>query len=291
MERGVGAVIRISLPNDLPEGGGIKLTPKHYDANHDIGNLATAPNVKPSTSEERIKLFATIDATEMPAAYATMPHQKYVDSRMAALPEHKRGLVGTLWNQFRRTYPDRRNDGQFFVRILDHVSNNDVPLQRRFVKKWEHHWFGDAPDNLGERNLERGKLVFEQATCSRCHNIGPGEKKLGPDLTEVVKRFQGAKLLTQIVRPSAEINKDFKTQMILGDDGKMRTGLVIQETDDEIHFIPNLLKPERIEVMAKDSIEERKTADISTMPTGLLDTFTQEEIFDLLAYIQSRGQQ
>jgi putative heme-binding domain-containing protein len=291
MERGVGAVIRISLPKDLPEGGGIKLTPKHYDANHDIGNLATAPNVKPSTSEERIKLFATIDATEMPAAYATMPHQKYVDSRMAALPEHKRGLVGTLWNQFRRTYPDRRNDGQFFVRILDHVSNNDVPLQRRFVKKWEHHWFGDAPDNLGERNLERGKLVFEQATCSRCHNIGPGEKKLGPDLTEVVKRFQGAKLLTQIVRPSAEINKDFKTQMILGDDGKMRTGLVIKETEDEIHFIPNLLKPERIEVMAKDSIEERKTADISTMPTGLLDTFTQEEIFDLLAYIQSRGQQ
>ena len=169
--------------------------------------------------------------------------------------------------------------------------NNDSLAERRFVKKWQHHWFGDAPDNLGERNLERGKLVFEQATCSRCHNIGPGEKKLGPDLTEVVKRFQGAKLLTQIVRPSAEINKDFKTQMILGDDGKMRTGLVIQETDDEIHFIPNLLKPERIEVMAKDSIEERKTADISTMPTGLLDTFTQEEIFDLLAYIQSRGQQ
>ena len=55
--------------------------------------------------------------------------------------------------------------------------------------------------------------------------------------------------------------------------------------------VANLLKPERIEVMAKDSIEERKTADISTMPTGLLDTFTQEEIFDLLAYIQSRGQQ
>ena len=51
------------------------------------------------------------------------------------------------------------------------------------------------------------------------------------------------------------------------------------------------MKPERIEVMAKDSIEERKTADISTMPTGLPDTFTQEEIFDLLAYIQSRGQQ
>ena len=142
---------------------------------------------------------------------------------------------------------------------------------------------------MGQRDLERGKLVFQQATCSRCHNIGPGEKKLGPDLTEVTKRFRGSKLLTQIVRPSAEINKDFKTQMILGDDGKLRTGLVIKETDEEVHFIPNLLKPEKIEMIQKTSIEERKTADISTMPTGLLDTFSEGEIYDLLAFIQSRS--
>ena len=75
--------------------------------------------------------------------------------------------------------------------------------------------------------------------------------------------------------------------MILGDDGNLRTGLVIKETDQEIHFIANLLKPDKIEVMSKSSIEQRKIVDISTMPTGLLDTFGQEEIFDLLAYIQS----
>ena len=170
----------------------------------------------------------------MPAAYVKMPHQKFVDTRMAALPEHKRRLVGLLWNEFRRTHPNRRNDGQFFVRILDHVGNNEVPIPRRFVRKWQHHWFGDAPDRLTDRNLERGRQIFEQATCSRCHSFGPGEKKLGPDLTGVTKRFQGSKLLTQIVRPSAEINKDFKTQMILSDAGKMRTGLVIKETDEEV---------------------------------------------------------
>ena len=94
-------------------------------------------------------------------------------------------------------------------------------------------------------------------------------------------------MLQQIVKPSAEINRDFRTQLVLGDDGKLRTGLVIKETDDEIHLIPNLLKPDKLEVMAKSSIEERRFADISTMPAGLLDTFRQEEIFDLLAYIQS----
>ena len=287
MERGVGAVIRLSLPKDLPKGGGVQLTPKHYEGNHDIGNLANAPKVKPSTSPARAALFAKIDATPLPEAYQTMPHQKWVDSRLAAFPKHKRSLAGSMWNEFRQTHPFRKNDGRFYVKIIDYLIKHETPVTRRFVKKWQHHGFGSTPDNLGNRNLERGKLVFQQATCSRCHNIGPGEKKLGPDLSEVTKRFRGSKLLQQIVKPSAEIHKEFQTQMILGDDGKLRTGLVIQETNEEIHFIPNLLKPDKIEVMPKSTIEQRKTADISTMPTGLLDTFNEAEIYDLLAYIQS----
>ena len=287
MERGVGAVIRISLPKELPEGGGMKLTPKHYDGNHDIGNLAAAPKVERRMDSDREKLYAIIDANPLPETYRKMPHQKWVDSRLAAFPQHKRSLAGSLWHEFRQTHPDRRNDGRFYVKIIDYIIRNETPVKRRFVKKWQHHWFGDAPDHLGKRNLERGRMVFEQATCTRCHNLGPGAKKLGPDLTDVTKRFKGSKLLQQIVKPSAEINKDFRTQLVLGDDGKLRTGLVIKETDDEIHLIPNLLKPGKLEVMAKSSIEERRFADISTMPAGLLDTFRQEEIFDLLAYIQS----
>ena len=287
MERGVGAVIRISLPKTLPEGGGIKLAPKHYDGDHDIGNLATAPKVERKMDSEREKLFARIDANPLPEAYKKMPHQKWVDSRLAAFPKYKRQIAGALFHEFRQTHPDRRNDGRFYVKIIDYIIKNDAPVKRRFVKKWQHHWFGNAPDNLVDRNLERGKRMFEQATCSRCHNIGPGEKKLGPDLTDVTKRFRGSKLLQQIVKPSAEIHKKFQTQMVVTDDGRLRTGLVIEETDDEIRLLPNLLKPDKIETISKSSIEARKTADVSTMPTGLLDTYSEGEIYDLLAFIQS----
>lgn len=287
MERGVGSVIRISLPSHLPKGGGIKLTPKFYEGDHDIGNLAAAPKVKPSQKSGRAELFAKIDANPLPDAYRKMPHQKYVDSRLAAFPQHKRQLAGSLFNEFRRANPERFNDGQFYVKIIDYLIKNDTPVERRFVKKWKHHWFGKAPDNLSNRNLERGRLIFEQATCNRCHNIGPGEKKLGPDLTEITKRFTGSKLLTQIVRPSEEINKEFKTQIILGDDGRLRTGLVIKESDQELHFISNLLKPDQIEVMPQSAIESRKFADVSTMPEGLLDTYSENEIYDLLAFIQT----
>lgn len=285
MERGVGAVLRISLPKTLPETGGIKLVPRTYAGTHDVGNLAASPRPRPDHSA----LFAKLDKVEMPAAYAAARHQEYVDKRMSDIPQGNRNRVGQLWGEFVRRNPARNRDGAMFVRILEHVAASPAAPKRRFVRKWEHHYFGNAPDRLEGRSVERGKLVFEQATCSRCHNIGPGEKKLGPDLTDVTTRFRGAKLLQQIVRPSAEIHKEFQTQMVLVDDGRLRTGLVIEETDDQIRLIPNLLKPDKIETIQKSAIEERKTANVSTMPAGLLDTYSVEELFDLLAFIQAQS--
>jgi putative heme-binding domain-containing protein len=289
MERGVGAVIRISLPKTLPEGGGIKLAPKRYEGSHDIGNLATAAKTSRPMKRDNTTLFAKIDKAEMPAAYRTMPHQKYVDKRMAEMPPQNRGLVGQLWNDFRQANPSRSRDGEMFIRILEHIASGEVAVKRRFIKKWQHHNFGSAPDRLAGRSLERGKLIFEQATCSRCHAIDGKGAKYGLDLSEVTKRFRGAKLLQQIVKPSAEIHKEFQTQIIVVDDGRLLTGLVVEETDDQLRLLPNLLKPDKIETIDKSSIEVRRIAEVSTMPTGLLDTYSVEEIFDLLAFIQSLG--
>ena len=290
MERGVGAVIRLTLPEHLPPAGGTHLVAKTYGSDHEVGNLAASP--KPKRQPNNAALFAKIDRSEMPKAYSPQQHQDYVDRRMAELPSQDRGRVGQLWHQFVRANPDRNRDGAMFVRILEHVAQTPTASKRRFVNKWQHHYFGSAPDNLGERSVERGRQVFETATCSRCHKVGgaSGVATLGPDLTDIAKRHRGSKLLTQIVKPSAEIHKEFQTQMVLSDDGRLLTGLVIKETEDAIHLLPNLLKPDKFEVIPKSSIEERRTAEISTMPAGLLDTYSVDEIFDLLAFLQSSEQ-
>ena len=59
MERGVGSVIRISLPRQLPEEGGIKLVPNHYEGNHETNPVA--PRVKPTLSPES-EAFRKIDS-------------------------------------------------------------------------------------------------------------------------------------------------------------------------------------------------------------------------------------
>jgi putative heme-binding domain-containing protein len=284
MERGVGAVIRISLPRTFPKSGGTQLVARTYDGIHDIGNLATAPK---KAKTNNIALFAKLDKSEMPSGYVPKTHQEYVDARMASMSPQGRPRVGQLWKEFIDENPDRNRDGAMFVRILDYVASNHTTPTRRFVRKWQHHNFGSAPDRLAGRSIEKGKLVFEQGTCSRCHAIGGKGAKYGPDLSKITKRFRGSKLLQQIVKPSAEIHKEFQTQMIVVDDGRVLTGLVVKETDDQLRLLPNLLKPDKIETIDKSSIEERRIAEVSTMPIGLLDTYTAEEIFDLLAYIQS----
>ncbi|MBA62877.1 MAG: hypothetical protein CMJ76_10985 [Planctomycetaceae bacterium] len=284
MERGVGAVIKISLPSELPAGGGIKLVPQYYDGTHDVGNLASAP--KPVS--DRKEFFAKIDKAAMPEAYFKQPHQVYVDARMAQIPGQNGGKVGQLWNEFRRLYPERNMDGQMFVRIMEHVASLDVAApQRRFVKKWQHHYFGEAPNNLAARSIENGRLIFEQATCSRCHSIEGKGAKLGPDLTGITKKFQGAKLLEQVVRPSAQIHKQFQPQLIVVDTGQVLTGVIIKEMEDEITLLPNMLKPDKTYVLDKASIDERQASTVSSMPVGLLDTFSIDEIMDLIAFIQS----
>ena len=39
----------------------------------------------------------------------------------------------------------------------------------------------------------------------------------------------------------------------------------------------------------RDDIMDMSQAEQSTMPTGLLDTYTREEILDLMAYLLSKG--
>ena len=70
-------------------------------------------------------------------------------------------------------------------------------------------------------------------------------------------------------------------------DGQVVTGLVIEEDSEEIHILPNPLKPDEVRIVPIAEIDERSTSRLSTMPEGLLITFEKDEILDLLSYLRS----
>jgi len=160
---------------------------------------------------------------------------------------------------------------------------------RAFVKEWKMQDLEADASRLEHRSFSRGLEMFHVAQCIKCHKINCQGTELGPDLTQVNKRFTGAKLLQQILQPSIEINKDFQSYMVIDAAGKSTIGLLLREDDQALHLLTNPLLPDEVSIVPKSEIEETVVSKLSTMPDGLLMTLSQEEILDLLAFVQAGG--
>ena len=70
------------------------------------------------------------------------------------------------------------------------------------------------------------------------------------------------------------------------DSGKVISGLIKEEDAKTIRVMTNLLTPEVTTVVKKSQIEFRTASKISSMPEGLLNVLTKEEILDLVSYLE-----
>jgi len=70
--------------------------------------------------------------------------------------------------------------------------------------------------------------------------------------------------------------------------GQVIVGRITEETEEQITLRPNPLQPETVTVL-KSEVESRQLSKVSPMPAGLLNSFTEDEILDLLAYLESFG--
>ena len=52
-----------------------------------------------------------------------------------------------------------------------------------------------------------------------------------------------------------------------------------------------MLTPEGVTVIAKNKIEERIASKLSSMPTGMADVLTKEQILDMLEFLRQGGYQ
>ena len=71
-------------------------------------------------------------------------------------------------------------------------------------------------------------------------------------------------------------------------DGETLTGRVIRQSQDELILETDARNGTR-ETIARKTIKSMRPSDVSSMPGGLLNVFTREEILDLIAYLQSGG--
>jgi putative heme-binding domain-containing protein len=131
-------------------------------------------------------------------------------------------------------------------------------------------------------SADRGKVVFRRV-CINCHRIYGEGADLGPDMNQVGKRLAPVKLVESIIDPNAEVDAKYLSTLVITDEGKSITGLLVSETPDEL-VIHDGKEPKTIPVA---SIEERVKLKQSSMPEGLAATLSPNEFLDVIAFLRS----
>jgi putative heme-binding domain-containing protein len=135
----------------------------------------------------------------------------------------------------------------------------------------------------GDANHGR-ELFFRTGvnSCGSCHRVQGQGQWIGPDLSTIGVKYGRDELLRSILNPSAAIGFSFRSLIVGLDDGRVITGLPIEDAPDRL--VLKTATGERISI-SSDKIAERRTSDVSLMPEGLAQTMTDQDLVDLLSYL------
>lgn len=129
-------------------------------------------------------------------------------------------------------------------------------------------------------DAERGIAVYKKV-CAQCHKMYGEGAEVGPDIT-LSGRNNWDQLLTNVLDPSLVIGGAYQARILQTADGRVLTGLPVEETDQRV-----VLKVQggKLETIPRDQIEVYKVSEISMMPEQLEKQITPQELADLFSYL------
>jgi putative membrane-bound dehydrogenase-like protein len=218
------------------------------------GNRSLAIDTLSSRQPWAEQLIAAIEADRIPARELTAAQVRQL---LAFNNSHIREVLEARWGVVQET-PEARLAA---------------------VEKWRSLL---TPEKLATANIEHGAELFKQS-CASCHKLYGEGKNIGPDLTGA-NRSNLEYLLLNLVDPSAVVPKQFTTSVIVLNDGRVLTGVVVSKTEQTL-----VVQTDREQVtLARSDIEETRDTGKSLMPDGMLDKLTDDQVRDLFGFMMLR---
>lgn len=166
----------------------------------------------------------------------------------------------------------------------------EVLAARTFVKEWTVAELAPAVSGgMRGRDFENGRKLFSATACYSCHRFAGQGGAVGPDLTGVAGRFSPRDLLESIIEPGKEISDQYGAIVIVKNDGDIVSGRVANLSGDTLSIIENMMDPGNMTRVNRGDVKSTQPSTVSMMPSGLLDTLTEEDVKDLMAYLLSGG--
>jgi putative membrane-bound dehydrogenase-like protein len=139
-----------------------------------------------------------------------------------------------------------------------------------------------TPDRIKAADLQRGHDVF-QKNCGVCHRLYGEGAFIGPDLTGSGRSDLGY-LLENILDPSAVVGADYKMSIVEMKDDRILTGIVGNQKE---HTLTVQTPTEKL-VVQREDFQSIRASNFSLMPDGLLDSLSEGEVTDLIAYLMNK---
>lgn len=126
----------------------------------------------------------------------------------------------------------------------------------------------------------RGRKLFEKH-CTVCHQLDGKGFAVGPDLRMLTDRSPQA-LLVAILDPNRAVETKFVGYNALLVDGRLLTGLLAHETGNSITLVAQEGKQE---VVLRQDLQVLQSSGKSYMPEGLEKDLQQQDLADVIAYL------
>lgn len=173
------------------------------------------------------------------------------------------------------------------------AETNDAPVvaaaPHKLVREWQMQ---DVEPDLDQakfgRSFAKGKKAFTDAQCLLCHRFGKTGGSVGPELAAVSSRLTSRDILESILLPSKVVSELYQNTILDLKNGDDVTGRILEETDQKLVVMTDPVKLTKVEVRKSD-VTGRRASKISPMPEGLVNFMTEDQILDLIAYLQSGG--
>lgn len=171
---------------------------------------------------------------------------------------------------------DDESLGGLLAEVWGEVRDSDE-AKRELIESWTAKLGDEA---LAEADLSAGRRLYA-AICGACHVMYGQGGEIGPDLTGSNRADLGY-LLENIFDPGAVVDADYRMSVLELEDGRILTGVVADEGDRSL-----ILRQANAELtVTLDEIAERKVSSFSMMPEGLLQSFGDDQVRDLIAYLK-----
>ena len=108
-------------------------------------------------------------------------------------------------------------------------------------------------------------------------------------LTAVAARFTSRDNLESIIEPSKVVSEQYQNHTVVLRNGGEVTGRIAEENAAQLVLVPNPFQPDAKVTVKISDVKSRSASKLSPMPEGLVNVLVEEDILDLIAFLESGG--